>query len=95
MNRIEKIQALTILITILWKVIFNYASEFIDFCQCRNHTTGLERLIDQIFTTDSYNQLVRPADQETGLTVVSTELKLLQIDLVFIINYLLIENFQL
>ena len=36
----------------------------------------------QIFTVSKYNELVRPVDQENGLTNILTELKLLQIDLV-------------
>jgi hypothetical protein len=35
----------------------------------------------KIFDKNSYNQLVRPIDNKTGLTYVSTELKLLGIDL--------------
>ena len=48
--------------------------------------SGLEKLIDQIFVRNKYNQLVRPVDKKTGLTLVETELKLLQIDLVILIN---------
>ncbi len=50
--------------------------------ECTNYSVGLEKLIDTIFTQNAYNQLVRPTDPETGLTVVFTELKMLQIDLV-------------
>ena len=39
-------------------------------------------LIYQVFETDSYNQLIRPVEATSGFTVVSTELKLHQIDLV-------------
>ena len=42
----------------------------------------LEMLMHQIFTVSKYNELVRPVDQENGLTNILTELKLLQIDLV-------------
>ena len=44
--------------------------------------SGLEKLIYQIFEVNEYNQLVRPVDAKTGLTIVSTELKFLQIDVV-------------
>ncbi len=50
----------------------------------RNLTSGIEKLIHNIFTQDAYNQLVRPVDEKTGLTVVSTELKIHQIDIVSI-----------
>lgn len=53
-----------------------------DVVEPRNISTGLEKLIDQIFTIDDYNSLVRPTDKLSGLTTVNTELKLLQIDLV-------------
>ena len=44
--------------------------------------TGLEKLIHHIFNENDYNPLVRPASELTGLTEVSTELKILQINLV-------------
>ena len=43
---------------------------------------GLEKLVYHIFVANGYNELVRPTDNQTGLTHVSTELKLLGIDLV-------------
>ena len=58
----------------------NFLPEMI---KCHNRT-ALERLITDIFTHNQYNNLVRPTDNETGLTVVYTELKVLQIDLVMI-----------
>jgi hypothetical protein len=55
--------------------------------------TGLEKLIHHIFIENEYNQLVRPVDIKTGLTVVSTELKFLQIDVV-IFNLVLKSSFK-
>ena len=52
--------------------------------------TGLDKLIHHIFEENEYNQLVRPVDTKTGLTHVSTELKFLQIDVVFFCVFLLI-----
>ncbi len=50
-------------------------------CEYRSKITGLEKLIKAIFYEKSYNELVRPVNND-GVTVVETELKLLQIDLV-------------
>jgi hypothetical protein len=50
---------------------------------------GLEKLIYHIFEENEYNQLVRPVDIKTGLTLVSTELKFLQIDVVTFFFFLL------
>jgi len=52
------------------------------YIECTDYSVGLEKLIDTIFNQNAYNQLVRPTDPESGLTIVFTELKLLQIDLV-------------
>lgn len=46
--------------------------------------SGVEGLFHKIFYLRKYNNLVRPFDKKTGLTNVVTELKLLQIDLVYI-----------
>jgi hypothetical protein len=43
---------------------------------------GLEKLLEVIFDNGSYNNIVRPFGNKDGITVVNTELKLLQIDLV-------------
>jgi hypothetical protein len=43
---------------------------------------GLEKLLEVIFDNCSYNNIVRPFGNKDGITVVNTELKLLQIDLV-------------
>ena len=40
---------------------------------------GLEKLLNTIFNSDKYNNLVRPSGDD-DLTYVKTELKLLQID---------------
>ena len=50
--------------------------------ELRQEKKGLEKLIDQIFNYNGYNELVRPVNNATGQTHVSTELKLLGIDLV-------------
>ena len=51
--------------------------------QCDDyHETGLERLVNNIFVKNNYNNLVRPVDEKEGATTVLTELKFLQIDLV-------------
>lgn len=42
---------------------------------------GLEKLLFDLFTNNSYNKYVRPVD-ENQLTNIRTQLKLLQIDLV-------------
>ena len=43
--------------------------------------TGLEKLFNHIFNTEDYVNIVRPTSADS-LTHISTELKLLQIDLV-------------
>jgi hypothetical protein len=50
--------------------------------KCDRLLSGLEMLMNEIFTINQYNQLVRPVDKNS-MTTVLTELKLLQIDLVF------------
>jgi hypothetical protein len=42
---------------------------------------ALEKLIDKIFVKMNYNTMVRPSNKD-GVTVIFTELKLLQVDLV-------------
>lgn len=42
---------------------------------------GLEKLFHKIYYVDSYNQIIRPVEINTSLTLLYTELKLLQIDL--------------
>ena len=42
----------------------------------------LEKLMNQIFVKAKYNRLVRPFNRTNGLTHITTELKLLQLDLV-------------
>ncbi len=49
--------------------------------KCDRLLSGLEMLMNEIFTINQYNQLVRPVDKNS-MTTVLTELKLLQIDLV-------------
>jgi hypothetical protein len=49
------------------------------------NTTGLERLFNHIFNIEDYVNIVRPTSADS-LTHISTELKLLQIDLVIYFN---------
>ncbi len=44
---------------------------------------ALEKLLENIFTKMNYNPMVRPTNED-GVTVIYTELKLLQVDLVFL-----------
>ena len=52
---------------------------------CVNQT-GLENLFNSIFIERNYNPVVRPVHNESGLTIVNTELKILQLDLVIFLN---------
>jgi hypothetical protein len=51
-----------------------------ELVKCRE-SVGLEKLIHDVFEINNYNNLVRPTQANTGLTLVETELKLLQISL--------------
>ena len=55
---------------------------------CKSNQTenfkGIEKLMHDIFTIKKYNTLVRPVDKNNNLTNIRTELKLLQIDLVYL-----------
>jgi hypothetical protein len=53
---------------------------FLDFLESKE-LVGLERLFNQIYYIESYNQIIRPVEYNTTLTLLNTELKLLQIDL--------------
>ena len=68
----------------IFRIIFVCSFLFIVTNSKQLVRTGLEKLIHHIFIENEYNQLVRPVDIKTGLTVVSTELKFLQIDVVIL-----------
>lgn len=51
------------------------------FSKDKRKLYGLEKLLFDLFTNNSYNKYVRPVD-ENQLTNIRTQLKLLQIDLV-------------
>jgi hypothetical protein len=55
----------------------------------KKNLTGLTKLFNKIFIQDDYNNMVRP-NNDNDITKIETELKLLQIDLVFIFNFLFI-----
>jgi hypothetical protein len=61
-------------------------------CQCSKASVknGLTELIEKIFKIELYNPLVRPIDPITGLTIVSTELKIIQIDIVIYLAIFLV-----
>ena len=71
-----------------WRMLENQSLDFFILIylaeiQCDEyHETGLERLVNNIFIKNNYNNLVRPVDEKEGATSVLTELKFLQIDLV-------------
>ncbi len=52
----------------------------------KKNLTGLTKLFNKIFIQDDYNNMVRP-NNDNDITKIETELKLLQIDLVFIFNF--------
>jgi hypothetical protein len=54
----------------------------------KKNLTGLTKLFNKIFIQDDYNNMVRP-NNDNDITKIETELKLLQIDLVFIFNFFL------
>ena len=53
--------------------------------QKQRSLTGLEKLVNHVFVENEYNPLVRPLSFTTGKTEVSTELKILQLNLVRIL----------
>ena len=52
---------------------------FKDHVECEYEPSGIERLLDKIF--ENYNLMVRPENSNKE-TIIHTELKVLQIDLV-------------
>ena len=75
--------------TILYKFLFeiNLFLKLINKAMIVNakNATGLERLFNHIFNIEDYVNIVRPTSADS-LTHISTELKLLQIDLVINFN---------
>ena len=74
---------LLILITINLNLVCNQIRAEI----IKKNLTGLTKLFNKIFIQDDYNNMVRP-NNDNDITKIETELKLLQIDLVFIFNFL-------
>jgi hypothetical protein len=74
---------LLILITINLNLVRNQIRAEIS----KKNLTGLTKLFNKIFVQDDYNNMVRP-NNDNDITKIETELKLLQIDLVFKFNFL-------
>jgi hypothetical protein len=61
--------------------LINVLINFLAQINCRE-LVGLEKLIKNVFIDENYNSLVRPINEDDGITYIKTELKILQIDLV-------------